>query len=191
MPLRCSSLQAHDKITKQYYAAITMIPGIVMSILAIFTYPYHRKRILIIAAVSFIVTCTGSILYHTHEMKMAQTHCAPNKKYLRLDVFTQQIAAYTPFFVTHGIRPFLVVAPLIAFIYNTDLSIPSEVLPTLIVNVLIFMLILLCMGKKYTVPFIIALASYCLPTIYNLSLWHIFVHITVLFTWHYYYTLKK
>lgn len=164
---------------KQQLAALTMIPGIFMSIYYII---YSQLTAVKVAAACYIIICMGSITYHT---KCAHDLCV-SKSYLRFDIFCQQIGLYIPFAYAYGIRFLLILAPLITMIFISKQRIATIIHFSILLTIGLFYI-----SRKVFVIAVIALATFFIPSIYNLSIWHILAHIAMKTVWDDYTTAQK
>ena len=170
---------------EQLLAAASMIPGI---LLALYWARKTKDTIPRIAIVAFtyIVTCIGSIVYHSF--------CAYNPGYhprwLRLDITCQQLTVYSTAILSPlGISGALLILPLALIIRLADFAhVPSSYV-ALAAHALSILAMSSVVNMRTATQWFFAFAVYgmkdVIPNSYTIAqtLWHVLCHFNIMASW--------
>lgn len=168
---------------EQQISAISMIPGI---LLAIMYKPKGNAKVLRYIAYSYIITCIGSIIYHTY----CANHPGYHPKWLRLDITCQQISLYLATLICPlGIRGVLLLLPFATLIGLCDLA-DYQMCDVALIGHACSILVLSVFGSiRTTLQWMVSFATYAMKHVYpesytiSQTLWHVLCHINIYTSW--------
>ena len=168
--------------TEQTVSAISMIPGILLSMHWI---KQTSNPIIIAIAYAYIMACVGSFAYHMY--------CAANPGYnpawLRLDITCQQLVIYMGACLTGGYSGAFLMAPFASLIALADFrDIPSSYL-ALATHAISILVVSATTNMRLVLQWAAAFFVYSLKEIipnsymYSQTLWHIMCHYNIATSW--------
>lgn len=167
---------------EQLSSALSMVPGI---LLALYWSRRYRGTPIYNMAYTYILTCLGSIVYHVH----SAYHVGYHPRWLRFDIFCQQLSGLCCTYYTIGARGILVILPLLVVITLLDFSHVPSSYAALAAHALSVFTVSLIGSVRGALQWLIAFFTYGMkdvfPNGYTIiqNLWHVLCHMNMAKSW--------